>query len=138
MRTERGTARFEKIFTRREKADLWMLKVSHIRLDKVDFQAANLSGASFEHVSLAGCDFTGADLRGTTFLECDLRRACFEGVRFGKNRFDESWLTGATGLTAGDRAYVVTCGGQFLKQVGKKAVRAPRAGSRKRKTAKRR
>lgn len=137
MRIQEGP-RLEKIFTKSEKAELWTLKVSHIRLDKVDFRAANLSGASFERVSLTGCDFTGADLQKTSFLRCDLRRACFEGARFGKNRFDGSWFTGASGLSAEERAYVVTSGGQFLRPVGKKTGRKVRAGSPKRKAKKRR
>lgn len=134
---DQGNARLEKIFTKSEKAELWKLNVNRVRLDRVDFRSANLSGASFEHVTLAGCDFTGADLQETVFLECDLRCACFEGVRFGKNRFDGSGLAGATGLTPEDRLYIVSVGGQFGRSLTEPA-RRKRAGSRKGKAVKRR
>lgn len=127
----RRRSRLEKVFTVNEKRELWKLKVSDIHLDRVDFRAANLAGASFERVSLADSDFTGADLRETIFLDCDLRRAAFQGATFGMNKFGGSWFTGATGLSRDDRSHIEASGGHFLQKIPAKLASSRRPAARK-------
>jgi uncharacterized protein YjbI with pentapeptide repeats len=83
-------------------------------LDGKDFQGANLRDSTFEGCSLVACDFSGADLRGARFIDCDMRRVNLEHAVLAGAVFSRSWLTGAQGLSAGEKSLVRRAGGRFL------------------------
>jgi uncharacterized protein YjbI with pentapeptide repeats len=83
-------------------------------LDGRDFQGANLRNATFEGCTLVGSDFSGADLRGARFVDCDMRRSKLDRASLAGALFSRSWLTGAHGLTAVERARIRRAGGRFL------------------------
>jgi len=119
-RGQRGTRRHSqpgtsKIFTQGEKEALLVGQVFlAANLDGVDFSGADLRAARFENTSLRDCDFSATHLLDTHFVGCDLGGARFTGARLERNRFDESWFVGATGLSASQRAYIEEHGGSFL------------------------
>ena len=77
------------------------------------FRARTFAGTRFVNMSLQGCDFSKADLRGADFVGCDLRRANFEEAIFGHNRFENSYLINATGVSERPRGYITAKGGSF-------------------------
>jgi uncharacterized protein YjbI with pentapeptide repeats len=94
-----------------------------VRLDSVDFSAADLRIASFIDSCLRGSDFSCADLRGASFVRCDLRGARFAGTAFAHNWFFDSCFVDATGLSKDERAYIQERGGSFLRLTRNEAQR---------------
>ena len=105
--------KIRRVFTAEEKQDFSGRVFRKLRLDYIDFSAADLREARFEHVSLYGCDFAGADLRSAAFLDCDLRCAHFARAVFENNSFKRSWLTGAENVSYLLFEYIRARGGHF-------------------------
>lgn len=123
--SNRGDQRSKlKILSAFEKLAMAGRTFEHTALDRVDFSMANLRITRFVHVSLQGCDFSMADLRGARFIACDLRGASFHEARFGDNRFDDSWLVGARGLSVARQQYIRVRGGLFLSVAKAPALHA--------------
>lgn len=105
--------RLVSVLTTSEKQRLVSRSFRDWDLDHVDFSGADLRGTRFVNMSLQGCDFSKADLRGADFVGCDLRRANFEEAIFGHNRFENSYLINATGVSERPRGYITAKGGSF-------------------------
>jgi uncharacterized protein YjbI with pentapeptide repeats len=103
-----------RVFSEDEKRELGEQVFRTVSLDCVDFAGADLRRTRFDTVSLRGCDFRLADLRGAEFVNCDLREASLHQAELGDNRFDGSWLAGATGLSVEQTRCIVRCGGSFV------------------------
>src|SRR5579871_3852792 len=91
------------VFTTSEKQHLVAQSFRDWELNQVDFAGADLRGTRFVNMSLKGCDFSKADLRG----------ADFDQAIFGHNRFANSCLIDAIGISKRLRGYIAAEGGVF-------------------------
>ncbi|MGE5719062.1 MAG: pentapeptide repeat-containing protein [Nocardioidaceae bacterium] len=67
-------------------------RLEGVRLDRIDFSRADLTGWQFLDVSVHGCDFTGADLRDSRWF----------GTAVESSKFDRARLEGAALCTRSD------------------------------------
>ena len=64
-----------------------------VKLDCLDFMAANLKGYSFVGLDLSGANFSGAVLIGVDFSSCNLSRVNFNGANLGNVNFSHCNLS---------------------------------------------